>query len=556
MKKTQNLLCAVLVIALFFTSCEKDFNGIGDDILDQTNFDGGLQVDQSLLSVSTEQVNFHSPQGNTVPFPVQTDNLSYNLLGYYHDPIYGGTTNSIVSQVKLNAYGVDFDSTSRLKSVVIAVPYYSTKTATDADGEGTYELDSIYGNAPIKLSIHRSNYFLNEYAPGDNGDFDEVQQFYSNDEGLVSGNLLEEIYSDDNFIPINEEKEILEDDPVDPANPQVVDRLSPRLWIEYNSDEPEDALAMANFDWLLDEANASVLENESSFQDFYRGLYLKAESANPNEGTLMGLDLSQAYIDITYEYDVVTYPEDTNGDGISDENDDPEITPTEGVVKMTFAGKSVTFFENDFNYTQQPDRLYLKGGEGTMVKLNLFGTEDTPGSGIYPELEVLKSMAADEDWLINEANMQFYVDNTQPHTSETEPERIMLFDIDNNQVLLDYLFDASTDTDPNNVKIKHLGRLQRDDTGKGVKYDISITEHINSLIKLDSTNVRLGLMLSNNISLLGSSEVKNTEASDGTSDMVLSSSIVSHRGTVLYSEDETDEEKKLKLKIYYTKRAE
>ena len=33
---------------------------------------------------------------------------------------------------------------------------------------------------------------------------------------------------------------------------------------------------------------------------------------------------------------------------------------------------------------------------------------------------------------------------------------------------------------------------------------------------------------------------------------ILASSIVSHRGTVLYNENAIDEDKKLKLRIYYT----
>lgn len=548
MKKIQNLIIATIVIAITFISCEKDFNGIGENILDQTNFDGGLQVDQSMLTVDTEQINFHEAQGNAVPFPVQTDNLSYNLLGYYHDPIYGNTTNTIASQVALSQYGTEFDPTSRLKDVILSVPFYSTKTAIDVDGEGTYELDSVYGNTPIKLSIHRSSYFLNDFAPGDNGDFDEFQKYYSNEAGLVEGSLLEEIYSDDTFVPNVEERDIPEEDPEDPANPEIAERLSPRIY---------ETLDNNDFDWFLDPANTTAMENASSFQDFYRGLYFKAESLNATAGTLMGLDLSQAAIDITYEYDVEIREEDTNGDNVIDENDAvTRIEVAENTIQMTFSGKRVTFFENDFNYTQGLDRIYLKGGEGSMATISLFGPEDPANEGVYPELEALKTLAADEDWLINEANMQFYVDNTITQGGESEPERIILYNIDSNQVLLDYLLDNTTDTDPNDVKIKHLGRLQRDDTGKGVKYNISLTEHIHSLIKSDSTNVKLGLMISNNISLLGSSEVKNTENSDGDSDTVLSSSITAHRGTVLYNEDEVDEDKKLKLKIYYTKRTE
>lgn len=549
MKKRNSLLLAALA-AIFIISCEKDFNGIGENLIDQTNFNTSNISD---VTVTTTQVNFYEPDGSGIDHPVQTDNLSYNLLGIYNDPVYGYTTANVVTQVELNAYGVDFDDTAQLTDVELVIPYYSRRTEVDAEGAGTYELDSVYGSTPIDLKVFRSNYFLNDFVAGDNDDFDETRRYYSDEQEDLFGtdispiNLLEEVFTGV-FSPDNAEDfnyQLDEDGNIDlddENNPIIAERFAPRF---------RESLDVADFAWLLDPANEVALSNANNFKDFYRGLYftvaLQTTPTVQTEGVLAGLDLSNAFIDMTYEYE----KKDDDGNTELDEDGNPVML--EGTVRMTFTGKKVNFFNNTFNPLTTPNRLYLKGGEGAMAEVNLFGTEDTPGSEVYPELEALKTQAESEKWLINEANLQFYVDNNITQGGNSEPERIFLFDIDNNKVLLDYLFDSSTDSDANNVKVNHLGRLERNASDRGVVYKVNVTEHINSLIKLDSTNVKLGLMVSNNVSLLGSSDIKNTENAEGNSDAVLSSSVVSHRGTVLYDENAVDEDKKLKLNIYYTK---
>ncbi len=42
----------------------------------------------------------------------------------------------------------------------------------------TYEIDSVYGDAPIKISIYRNNFFLRSFDPY--GEFDDTQKYYSN----------------------------------------------------------------------------------------------------------------------------------------------------------------------------------------------------------------------------------------------------------------------------------------------------------------------------------------------------------------------------------------
>ncbi len=110
--------------------------------------------------------------------------------------------------------------------------------------------------------------------------------------------------------------------------------------------------------------------------------------------------------------------------------------------------------------------------------------------------------------LINEANLVFYVDRDVLDQNmldpEKEPNRIYLYDIENKRPLVDYFLDGVSNSIPSASIVNHLGPLQRVDDepdGKGIKYKLKITDHINNLLIRDSTNVDLGLSVSLNVNL-------------------------------------------------------
>jgi hypothetical protein len=52
------------------------------------------------------------------------------------------------------------------ESVVLTIPYFSTLNNTDANGDRTYKLDSIYGPSDeIMLSVYESGYFMRDLDP-------------------------------------------------------------------------------------------------------------------------------------------------------------------------------------------------------------------------------------------------------------------------------------------------------------------------------------------------------------------------------------------------------
>jgi len=513
-------------------SCDEEYNTIGTGLVNEDHFQLKQDFDSELV---TTQINFGEQSPQPQSYPVQTDNLSYNTLGYYNHPMYGGTTANIIAQVALSEYGKDFGVNPVITKVILSVPYFSTKTGVEDDGTGIYELDSIYGDTAINLKMYRSDYFLNDFDVSG-----EAQKYYSDDYSLP-GIENELLYENIDFMPFSNEVSYEE---LDDEGVLETIRLSPRLRDDTSGSNGTN-LDITDFDWLIDPANETDLSSASNFKNFYRGIHFKATNISA-DGVLLGLDLSKAEIEIfhgklLFEADGTT-PLDLDGDTVQDIEDI-------GTVKMLFSEKKVNTFENNFTYPALTEGNYLNGGQGSMMTVDLFTGVDDDNDGVSNKLESLRN----GDVLINEASLEFYVDQSTLMGEEHEPDRIFLYDIQNNKSLLDYQFDATSNSDTNLTQLNHLGKLERDASGNGVKYKIRITEHITDLIRNDSTNVKLGVVVTNNVLALGTSGVKGFETiTEGLPEFIFSSTVNSHRGTVLYNENAIDDDKKLKLRIYYT----
>ena len=134
-----------------------------------------------------------------------------------------------------------------------------------------------------------------------------------------------------------------------------------------------------------------------------------------------------------------------------------------------------------------------------------------------------------------------------------EPGRIYLYDVNNKRPIVDYFLDNSTGGLKNNKNI-HGGIIERDANGHGVKYKIRLTNYMRNLVKeADSTNVRLGLSVTETISNITMGKQRNPNPV--LNNFVPSASAMNPLGTFLYgSHPAVPEDKRLKLEIYYTKR--
>ena len=248
------------------------------------------------------------------------------------------------------------------------------------------------------------------------------------------------------------------------------------------------------------------------------------------------------------------------------------------VLTLNMKGNTVSLLENNntsaytsalaaANPSTGDSRLYLKGGEGSMAIIDLFGGSTNDNSF---DLNTMRT----EKWLINEANLIFNIDNDPTNGMglndvSFEPNRIYLYDYTNKRPLIDYYFDSSTNLNPKFNKLIHSGIIQKVSvTDRGTKYKIRITNHIRNLIKhggtnvvKDSTNVKLGLVVTENINSIPNFKALNPFPYIGTnSKFVPAMSVANPLGTILFGNnvpssgsDAVNYDKRLQLEIVYTK---
>lgn len=505
----------LFLMVLAFSSCKEDLNYLETDIVGGHNFFNEIDSATTVVAYS-RRVN-----------PVQTNALPVYRLGVYNDAVFGASNANVLAQVTLDEVNPSFGEDPQVEKVMLSIPYFSTASI---GGElTTYTLDSVYGNTPIRLSVYESNYFLRNYDP-DTG-FEELQKYYSDQNAIFENFLGTLLYETDSFIPSNEEI-VLNEDEEDEEGESLEVRLSPRMYVELPAEFFQEK--------IINQEGSNVLLNNNNFRDYFRGLYFKAEALKPGGNSFI-FNILDAKIEIEYSY----------------KKDDEDEERDTGTLGISFNGISVNTINTDIpehikqlldnpNTTVGEENLYLKGGDGSIAIIELFG-EDADGDGEPDQLTDLKN----RNILINDAYLLFYVNQDVISGGSSEPDRIFIHDLNNKTVLLDYTLDAYTpETDLLNYKTNHLGRLERDSDKKGIKYKIRLTNYINSLVNKDSTNVRLGLSVSHNVRVTDFKSTRHT-ISPGFEDLP-AGSVISPKGTVLYGSGSSNQNKKVKLYIHYT----
>ena len=585
-----------LVFSMVFISCDQDFNTIGADLVGDEHFD-----------FDTHEVGlkaYSKPTGE-----VQTNNLPINPIGIYDNPYFGKTKANFVTQIALVTPNPKFGTSVQVENVTLYVPYFSKAGATASNGETTYTLDSIFGTkeSKIKLSVYENGYFINNFD--DATGFQTSQRYYSNGtsnanntpidfDGLkrghdgsgnsVSGgtrlndspnaaendqfffNKAEIVIYKTKFNTISLVQEYVDANGVVLTNQNdvslrvVKERLSPGIYLTLNKEF---------FKKKILDASASDLFNTNKFREYFKGLFFKTEQIGA-DGAMAMLNFNNSRLNVNYS-----------------SIDAGAVAGTVATSK-TFAmrlgtsagGNTVSLqdFTPNSNYTTglglsnqttgSDSNLFLKGGKGSVVYMDLFGDADvlkadltTGSNGVPDELDELRL----KGWLINDAYLEFYIDQTTMGiANQVEAERLYLFDATNQRALIDYTFDTSSSSNSKRNKANFGGIIQRDSDPsspfykKGIKYKIRITQHINNLINSTNVsvnkNVKLGLCVTENIALTGNFYFKSPLSFSSGPDIEYFpvSSIMSQEGTVLHGTNPAlpaNANKKLKLTIHYTK---
>lgn len=560
MKKTIKALKFPVVFLFIFSSfiaCDKDFSVVESDVLGDKNLNFGTDVDSLQIAAYNKKLD-----------SIQINGLSSNLLGVYNDLAYGQTIASIITQITPTTFSPDFGENTVIDSVVLTIPYFSRITGTDTDGNTTYTiLDSLYGKKsnksikPFKLTIYQNNYFLRDFDPS--ASLDQRQKYYSKADRSINAtdnfalngtsviNFDEHkgatVYSKLSFTPNSNPVKTTTDKGTDEA---VTTRSAPALREKLDASFWETA--------ILDREDDVVLSSASEFNNYFRGLYFKAEAIGA-DGSMVLLNLASTNANIT-----IYYSKDSTVEG----------ERTQATYVLNFTGNILNTFINDYSSVPLQDgdetlgdeTLYLKGAEGSMAVVDLFSGDNALedflnsyrvplGNGEYKKDSngnyILKR-------LINDAQLLVYEDDLMPTYGVDEKgnayhkyDRIYAYDLENNIPLIDYNYDPSkgNTASPYNSTFFHLGQRKTDDTD-AVKYKIHLTEHLNNILLRDSTNTKIGLVLSSNVNVVNNAKILNS-AGDVTN--VPATSIITPRGTILHGTNSAvPDNRKMKLKIFFT----
>ncbi len=598
-----NYIKFLFVLLLFMTSCNKDYNTVGVDLIDNKPFNTDIEEVPVFVKM------------NKIP-PYIANAISTFQLGIYEDNIYGKSKVSFLSQLSFDTpnpvFGI-FSPTDEIngiedniaaipeletiKDVFLDIPFFtnvddddndgvinlydvdSEDPYSDSDGDGVsdadesnagqdplnpdtdgdgildgedtesinpnagatiYELDSLMGNseAKFKLKVSELDYFLRPFDPENN--FETYQKYYSSNS--IPDNFSGTVLFDDE-IEINSKELVFykEDDPEteeDDESEIVKERLTPRIRVSLDKDFFQSK--------ILDNEGSDDLANAENFKLFFKGIIIDAYDFS--DPLLMILNFSEAEIRIVYDYQ--KYDKNDTDDDTSDD----VIESTEDEYKLNLNGIKLNSFKYDLypadiitaisDTINNAGLVYLKGGEGIMAEIELF--KDDNGNDLLEEIRK-------KEWLVNEASLSIYINKDMLSSSGgiIEPSRLYLYDIDNKAPLIDYFVDNSAGPKEYQNKIVHGGSIELDEDKNGLMYKIRISEHIKNVIRKDSTNTKLGLVVSSDISNTINVEVETKDLMT----FIPNSTAINPLGTVLIGPSPSAEyyEKRMKLDLYYTK---
>ena len=534
-----NLLFKSVIITVclaVISSCDKDFNQIGTEVLGD-NDHYGLLTDSTSTTIA-----YNVPTG-----AVQTNNLPVNTLGFYDNAVFGKSTSNFITQLALAATSpvfINAASSIVVDSVYLHVPYFYTPVSIDeASGDTAFREDSLIGNSKIKIDVYRSGFFLENLDSSPGSGLNENKKYYSDEDfstSLASPRLNNGILSEnDNFEFKKTQIKFYKNDAAGaPAITTVRDRLAPGLFM---------MLDKVYFENNIIKTNPVNLSNNLIFRDYFRGLYFQV-SPSPSDpsakGALNRLNFAQGKITIIYQ-------DKTSAT-------DPKVIKKSIVLNLS--GNTVNTFTNNFNpnyankllpsynsTTAGAQRLYLKGGNGSAAVISLFGGRANDDATTANEIQKFR----DQKCLISDASLTFTIDKTPgAMNAEIEPNRIYLFDLDNKVPLIDYFSDFTSSNNLKFSKFIHGGIIKLNSNKRGTTYKIRLTNHIQNLVR-DKTNknVKLGLVITESINVIANYALKNPIGST-----LPVMTFPNPLGTVLYGTDlPSTDPKKLKLVIRYTK---
>jgi hypothetical protein len=542
----------ISILIFSIVSCETDYENVGGELVDNGVFDTNRETFE-LLSYTK---NLDKSRVDNISTAVLTSLKT--PLGVMNNEDFGFFKSDVIAQL-IPPSGLEWGEAPKLDAVYLEIPYDATSIRETEDTTPKFELNNIYGNKDVEyqIKISRLETYLNRLDPYDPS---KPNSYYS-DKVYDKSTVLyqEEFKPNANDTVLYVERTLLSDS-------YNFEEIQVNDTIKLTDDKPfiRFKLDKTFFQDNFMNQDASYFENRDEFLNQFKGIVIEANSTT-DEGSVMMLDFSLAKVNLYYtnldeKIADEKEPVDLNNDGDYldegesegiDLNNDGDYTDTG--VTIPFRDKKILSFPligiksnhiertylNASGFTQitSPNmvegeqKLYVQGGAGSVAVIDLFNGVD---------LDELRA----KNWLINEANLTFNIDN---QNDNDVPSRLLLYKLDtdetndineNAQIL-----DAITEPDYFN------GFLQIDDeeTENPTKYKVNITDYISEVLRKEDFIMpsKLGLKVYNGL-----------DKPITVNDTIVKDYSWNPQGVVLYgnnfSEADADFAKRLKLEIYYT----
>lgn len=559
-----------IALVLLLASCEKKFNDIGAEVLPPSPIQGNkalypVNVSHALIDVA------------------QTNGGGVLHLGEQNNNLFGSTSSAVVSQFNLGTYPPTFgdknanveisknlDEQETITDVWLEIPFFTnqkdadgdglvdaydvddTDSNSDSDGDGVsdikernagtdplnkdtdgdgipdgedtesknpnaarklYAIDSLFGNreSSFDVSVTKLNYFLRQLDPDQN--FEQLQPYYSN----FNIDAFKDQQLGDETVQLNFNEIVIEGEN---------NNLTPRLRIPLNKTIFQQL--------IIDKEGDTALSSVELWHDYFRAI--SVEVSNFSSPLLMLLDFNKMVIRMAYTYKA----EIANSDPVKTEDKDKEYLINAGALKFNTIKQTVaaTSELNDIVSAAAPSKIALGGGLGSTATIQLF--EDN---------EVLEAIKG-QSWLLNEANLTFYVDKqTVAQYGLLLPKRLYLYNAKTNAAIIDYSQDVTSNKSLN--KLVYGGFMSEDDEKQ--YYKIRITDHLRNIISNDSINVPLRLSLADAFATQG--PIAMAKVDNVTLKKVPTGTISAPKAVVFVGPNPTDPSLtalKLQLEVFYT----
>ncbi len=443
------IFCAIITLFLIgFAACERDFKDIGIALVDNNKFDTN--------KLASSIITYNKPMDS-----VRVDSLPEYVLGVNLNTTFGKTTASIAAQLALPITSVDFGSNPTIDSVILELPYFSTKTgtkkvkktnSTDSIIVPVFRLDSIYGNQSqsFTLTVSELGTFLNSLDPLNPS---KRKTYYSN----KTYNVLSPSLYTGTFTPnTNDTVAYIKHKDLD-GSIFAIDTIKrsgsiPSIKLPLNEN-----FFLSNF---VNNSKSSIFTSFDEFSHFFRGLYINASGS---DGSLITMPLANGSVNIFYSNDVST----------TDASNVTTIKRTKQTMIFPLSGIKTNKYEHNYNLATSSiqskllspdvltgeDKLFVQGASGSLIVLKLFENDD---------IALLRS----KNWLINEANIKLYIDKTLSGTNI--PSRLYIYNYDENAIVSDLITEGATILD---------GTLHYDSNGAPEYYKFRITNYISTILK-------------------------------------------------------------------------